>query len=95
MTLLSERSTAWAARGRRKALSLEMRCISVWQDALLDEERDELVGRAKVVVNVHTYPSSSLEVHRYTGTLLALNNHSHKAHLNALTATAFTVTKLH
>ena len=64
MTLLQDVSTAWAARGRRRPLKLELRCIHVWHDALLDEERDYLVKRAKVVVNVHTYPSSSLEVHR-------------------------------
>jgi hypothetical protein len=54
----------WAGLGYRKPVNMHMYCISEWNKALLDADRDHKVMSAKVVVNIHNLETSSLEVHR-------------------------------
>ena len=57
---------AYVSQGLGPPLKTVFRCITAWTDALIDEERDHFVSRARVVVNVHTWETSSLEIHRIT-----------------------------
>ena len=57
---------AYLSQGLGPPLKTVFRCITAWTDALIDEERDHYVSRARVAVNVHTWDTSSLEIHRVT-----------------------------
>jgi hypothetical protein len=51
-------------RGKRKPLNMNLKCIKDWKQALIGHRRDIVVRNAKVVVNIHVFEQSSLEVHR-------------------------------
>jgi hypothetical protein len=64
LSMLDSMHDVYAARGRRKPLRTNLKCISDWKQALIGHRRDIVVRDAKVVVNIHVFPQSSLEVHR-------------------------------